>query len=254
MDICPVRSTKIPGYPTRDYLNQHPELLAVVPARWRRNPLVMRVLGGVAGLLLTAQAESAGRVAPLFPHGEGRGSFGCVAVSPPVFLTEDEARKVILEEAKSAGLTFELDALKLPGVEVPETDTQDWRGEGSFERYKRRDLVLDGFDRKRKVAFEFVSAHDVKEWERKDLPMRSSVSSYDVKQTAERLRAKLAATRQDHWIAVFYEPATGRADLRHDLKPRPWEEVRAKAANVDAEDLRLQVRDFIAWLHAQGVL
>jgi len=48
-------------------------------------------------------------VAPIFRHGAGHGSFGCKAVNPPVFLSEDEARQVIIEEGETGGLSFTLD-------------------------------------------------------------------------------------------------------------------------------------------------
>src|ERR1035441_2808503 len=130
MNIQPVRGKVNPRYPSSDYLEQHPDLLSVVPERWRQNAFVLRVLGGVVGLVLAAQNSASAqqrapvppsRVAPIFLHGAGRGAFGCVAVSAPVFLTEDEARQVIQQEAKTAGLEFEPNALTLHHVDVPVT-------------------------------------------------------------------------------------------------------------------------------------
>ena len=81
-----------PRYPSSDYLEQHPELLSLVPERWRQNALVVGVLA--AQNSASAQQRAPGppsRVAPIFSHGEGRGAFGCLAVAAPVFLAEDQS-------------------------------------------------------------------------------------------------------------------------------------------------------------------
>ena len=213
MQLEPVRDDRTPRYPTSDYLETHPELLEVVPERWRRNPYVRRILGGVLCLLLAHEAACSGdkhqsRIAPLFVHGEGRGSFGCEAVNPPVFLSEAEARQVIQEEARRAGLEFAPGALTLG-----------------------RSQVMDGFDRKHNVAYGFVSGTDTESW----IPRSySSVQTVATKDAAARLRAGLGDTAASPWIGIFYEPATPE-------KP-------------GAEELRAQVRDFIGWLKAQGVI
>ena len=100
MNIQPVRGKVNPRYPSSDYLEQHPELLSLVPERWRQNAFVLGELGGVVGLVLAAQQSASAqqrapgppsRVAPIFSHGEGRGAFGCLAVAAPVFLAEDQS-------------------------------------------------------------------------------------------------------------------------------------------------------------------
>src|ERR1035438_3198523 len=106
MQVTPVRSRRAPQYPSQQYLAEHLELLSIVPERWKSNPLVLRVLASVVSLTFAAEAAhaqtpapAASHVAPLFIHGEGRGAFGCVATNPPIFLSEDEAKQVIREEA-----------------------------------------------------------------------------------------------------------------------------------------------------------
>jgi hypothetical protein len=68
----------------------------------------------------------------------------------------------------------------------------------------------------------------------------STVDSYDLKGTAERLRAGLAAHEPEAWVGLFYEPGAAR---------HPHE----GHANGE-KDLRKQVRDFVKWLQAQGVI
>jgi hypothetical protein len=58
-------------------------------------------------------------VSPVFIHGRGRGSYGCVSVAPPSFLSEDEAFEVIQREAQKYGLVFSRDTAALEDVFVP---------------------------------------------------------------------------------------------------------------------------------------
>ena len=211
----------------------HPELLRLVPERWQRNPHVLRILSGAVCLLLAAETASA-EVAPLFVHGEGRGAFGCIAVNPPVFLSEAEARQVIVEEAGKAGLKFEPDALTIPGATLPVTNLYWCGGEPGPLETRKGKLVLDGFDRKHNVAFEFVSDEDVADWKNRHPRCASSVSVYDVRGAATTLRDGLPSGKDAPQIGIFYEPASPKGH--------------------GAKELRAQVRDFIAWLKAQGVI
>lgn len=260
--IKPVRSKTVPQYPSYGYLEEHPELLCILPERWRHNDLVLRVLSGVVCLVLASQSAAGqnnaappSRIAPLFVHGQGRGAFGCVAVNPPVFLSEDEAQQVIQEEAKKVGLEFAPNAFTLRNVNVPVTEPY-WCPKPKGEPDKQpnrstqqsRDLVLDGFDRKHNVAYEFVSQRHFADWETKNPRCISTVSSYDLKGTAEALRAGLTSSTQVPWTAVFYEPgAAARGNVN-------WEQLRRNGRELGEKELRKQVRDFIHWLKAQGVI
>ncbi|MGO9232263.1 MAG: hypothetical protein ACLQKA_23960 [Bryobacteraceae bacterium] len=259
MQVKPVLRTVTPRYPTHDYLREHPELLQIVPERWRQNRLVLRVLAGVGSLLLAVQtaaaqehaSTSASRIAPLFLHGEGRGAFGCEVVNPPVFLAEDEALQVIQDEARKAGLEFTKDAPTVHQATVPVTESY-WcpqRESGSSPATQELDLTFDGFDKKHNVAFEFVSQKHFVAWEDKKTACYASVSSYDWKFTAEALRLGLAAAPRLPWVGVFYEPGatpTPRSERWHDREK--------KGREIGEAQLREQVRDFIQWLKGQGVI
>jgi hypothetical protein len=271
MQVTPVRFRRSPQYPTQSHLIEHPELLSIVPERWRSNPLVLRVLAGVVSLTFAAEAACvqaqkppASHVAPLFIHGEGRGAFGCVAINPPVFLSEDEAKQVIREEAKKAGLDFASDGFMIKDAQVPVT-REYWCGEdekASGEgKVQRKDLILTGFDKNHNVAFEFVSTDEIRAWQPKDLRCVSSVSSYDLKGTAESLRTGLQSEKQLPWIGVFYEPSASASEPERLGKNASeaeykavWEKREKDGKEKGEKELRKQVRDFIQWLKAQGVI
>jgi len=56
MELKPVTSYRQPGYPTRDILRDHPELLRAAPARWQRNAVLASVLATSLTLVLPAWA------------------------------------------------------------------------------------------------------------------------------------------------------------------------------------------------------
>ncbi len=278
MKVKPVKRRKQPEYPTHDYLKEHPELLRLVPERWRHKRSVLAILSAAAFLITLAQnqgltqgkAGSGGsRIAPIFVHSEGRGAFGCIVVNPPVFLTEDEARAVIQEEAKKAGLHFLPDGFTIKDVDLPATDESlsvpsaslGNRRQKSTIPTQRGDLLLDGYESKRNIGYEFISADDFKAWKDRRVFGGSSVSSYDFLHTAGTLRVGLAAKVSTPWTGIFFEPAahpalamTAADTLTEAARNRYWTARRNVGRQVGEEQLRLQVRDFIRWLKSQGVI
>ena len=108
MKLSPLKNYRQPDYPTQEILAQHPELLRALPRRWQNSPVVLGTLAGLLALMEQSTAKAADKstlhVAPIFEPGKGQGAFGCLAVSPPVFLTDAEPREAIEEEAKKAGV------------------------------------------------------------------------------------------------------------------------------------------------------
>jgi hypothetical protein len=132
MKSKPVRKYASPKYPTRLEVATRPDLLQRhQPPAWRRWP----ELTGAAGLFLLAgtarlsaadsspkgsqnpaQAKAVAIVAPIFQHGEGRGATGCIVMSPPVFLSEQEALQVIREEMAATRVNLGTNQTTLAGV------------------------------------------------------------------------------------------------------------------------------------------
>lgn len=266
MRVQPIRRYTSPRYPTASVLDAHPELLRLLPGRWRSNSLVLAGLAATGGLVLTGCRPSWAetftgelKVAPIFTHGDGRGAFGCVAVNPPVFLSEEEARSVIVEEAKAAGITFEADVLALPEVRVPETTENGsvLPGEGEEARTRVRELRLDGTDREHRISFEYVSREDFEAWKADDGGPMSTVSSFDLIGTAKVLREGLttADAPEDGIAAVLYDPMERYLQDNEGLAGRvDWEQAEKDAKERASVELRKQVKDFIEWLKAEGVI
>lgn len=300
MKLAPLKHYRRVEYPTQEILNQHPELLRVLPRRWHSNPVVLGTLAGLLALMeqsiAMAQDKQSLRVAPIFVHGEGRAAIGGDAAYPLVLLTEAEARKVIEEEASKAGLEFSTRDHKLRGVDLPITDEfvflekleqqhrkflreHGKKPANTNNTSKKGDLELGGWNPKLQTGYKFLALKDFQAWERKDNLGRCTVSVYDMLDTARRLQVGLRNVNETGAVAVFYEPVGKPSKDMEYPRPLPteskdgnalskeekdkaaerasqeyWKQYDATAKKVGEEQLRSQVKDFLAWLKAQGVM
>jgi len=267
MELQPVHRHRAPRFPAACVLDAHPELLRLVPRRWRENPLVLAGLAATCGLILggcrATQAhagESALRVAPIFEHGVGRGSFGCRAVTSPVFLSEEDARTAIAEEAKAAGIDLQGGEATLRQVKLPLTDEfaflHRYHKPGAADAPKTRtgDLVLDGTDRRRGVSFEYVSETDFKSWKDPDATSVATAWHINMLETAQVLHDGLADSKGTGTVAVFYDPLVDAKALQRQGERWDWDALKKRGQEAAKGELRKQVRDFVKWLKAEGVI
>ncbi len=284
--LSPLPNYKSPSYPTKEQIQLHPELLRTVPRRWARNPVVLTALSLVLSAGLTAcgtasdsilpdsnsapaasdasgasnqptagnstiSAASAENSAsdpatldiPIFAHGTGRGSYGCESVAPPVFLSEEEAMQVIEEECAAQGI--DISGQKTISGTFPATSTlPEAVSGGASDQTYTGDLSLDGYSDDLGIGVEFVSTDDILDW-KADTGMAATVEEFDLKGTAQRL-----ADCTDN-VAVFYDPT---ADDDLDFTGSNEESYVESSREQSLEELRAQVRDFLQWLKAQGVI
>src|ERR1035437_4244594 len=135
MEIKPVKIKRKPGYPTIKTFIENPELLSKnVPFAWIRNQYAATTLATFilcgAGNQSSAQKTKPAtvvvskyikkdkpaaiksvkrdsvKVARIFSHGDGSGAIGCEVMSPPVFISEDEARNIIFDALKAENIVF----------------------------------------------------------------------------------------------------------------------------------------------------
>jgi len=297
MQVKQLTAYKEPGIPTRRILDEYPELLKLLPKRWQTNPAVLTALAGTAVLVSggwscaagRASAPAASKVAPVFQHGYGRAAFGGLGQTrPSVFLDEDDARQVITDEARGAGVNFESDTRVLRRIPIPVTDRY-WmfRREPPFDVHPERlrtqsarkktwakvqairnktaegSLGLDGTDRQLNVSFEFVSKADFEKWEARDRPAIASTGyEMEIVNAALGLRHCIAKARPSGSCAVFYDPVETAPPLKERIRgadgeidrQAEWKQGEAEAAELSRQRLRAQVRDFIKWLKAEGVI
>jgi len=264
MEPKPVTEHPAPAYPTRREFLETGAAAALLAAG-----------GGCGGA-----AGSHPLVAPIFEHGEGRGSMGCVVVSPPVFLSEEEALQVIKEELAKVGI--QLGA----GKELTEVTVQyvdPWFRSNDGDRWFGETLVPDtgkaslaGVDAENQVGVEVVTA---KYCDRFAGGLASTVFSYETKELAKQVGAAIRAQGQENLrIGLFYDPlvtidfravldappderrgenapqtqAVNAAEEPDERNVKHWEQLferRTTSARNEAKDqLRRQARDFVAWL------
>lgn len=276
MDIRPVKKYKNPKYPDKESVVNNPELLKQLPNRWKKNVYVSTALSSLLIFTLTScrEKEASGTnitekeamVAPVFDYGSGRGSFGCMSIAPPSFLSEEEAFQVIQEEGKKLGINFKREGLELEGVKIPETkyflkpedggDSDSIKDKGStIDSSKNGDLVLDGYDDEKKIGFEFVSKEDYDSWHVEE-GIHSSVEDFDFISTAKVLRDGLENKNGEASIGMFYNPMERLSEAELKLVPlnNDWDGMEAKVKGMAEDNLRKQVRDFLEWLKAQGIM
>jgi hypothetical protein len=284
MKLEPVRHYREPGYPTREWVRVHPELLRALPPRWRNNPFVLGVLAAAPALGCTSHggsgsgsgsASTAGhgpvgrhdplaKVAPIFQHGQGVASTGGETATRIVFVSEEEAVRIVRDEAAKAGLDFAPSGRTLDPFPLPATNEYGTFEEREKERAGKQPgprthdgrLELDGTDAKHGVSFELVSKQDFDAW-RVPGDMRSTLTTFDLLGTARVLQSSLQQAAPAGTYAVFYDPLPRYQPLPTDAgQPPRFDDPASEQATLEQSraELRAQVRDFVAWLKAQGAL
>jgi len=280
----PVKKYTSPKYPTQAESIRSPELLKKLPSRWQKNAAVIAAVGLLGTITLTScgifSSDINGtnsdadllNVAPLFIHGGGTGSIGCVMIAPPVFLSEQEAVAIIKSEAETAGLEF---TAKPPDYTSQNNKTHE---ESTWENeYVLGDgnIGLDLYDNEKNVAVTYISMNEAEEkyLPNKDgLTMGSSVTSYRAKELAGLTIEDFAKQQGNITIGVLYEPGIDWENDEYQkiideyykvfdesgTSEKSWEEADTEYRNnikaLSEEELREQVRDFIEWLQGQGII
>jgi len=279
-ELKPVKRYKESAYPDKRKVMEKPYILKTVPGRWKGNIPVGIALASLLAMTTTGCAQydkrgdssvlhdidTAGKnqedktkkekpvpgVAPIFIHGDGRGSFGCVSVAPPAFLSEEEAFDVIYQEAQKYGIIFKEKGPVLDDVKIPET-LYYLNANQKVEGSRNGSLELDGYDEGKNIGFEFISREDYKEWH-VEQEIRSSVDVYDFLSTAEILAKGMEGKTDDLTIGVFYNPMPRFTEEEIRDEDSDWEQKQALIREQAAEQLREQVRDFLEWLKGEGII
>jgi hypothetical protein len=267
MDVKPIKDYRAPRYPDKDEALKNPDLLKTLPQRWRGSAYTAAALSALVLMILTSCSQKrgariagitrTGQAAPLFVHGDGRGSFGCESVAPPAFLSEEEAFTVIAEEAQREGIILKREAPALKNVSVPLTDLSYNPDKETKTKSQKGELGLDGFDGSKQIAFEFVSKDDLYAWAGNNGFM-SSVETFKFIEAAEVLSDGIKDKTAGMTVATFYDPHYKFDDENvQDIIKGTRDDYKAmeeKLRELVKADLRAQVRDFLSWLKGQGII
>ena len=281
--ISPLKRYATPCYPTIGEIGSAD--LSRAPARWSHLKSVVASLGTLALTMksfaqdaapaaptaLAPQPESvkdkptvapetvATEICPLLPvaaAGEGRGGFGCVAVNPPVMLSEGEALEIIEREFAKRGVTLK-DCPELDGVELPS------------QAGKGRPVMLDFGNEKGDVLIEYISCEDIPSWKTKRDMRMGSYPVYDVREAATNAVAALEkrTAGKPVTIGVLYDPiAHLPEDWDKDLKSEieaakqkgdhgfRWRARKEAGRALSEKQLKVQLEGLFACLEKRGKL
>lgn len=146
MELKPVKNYKKPYYPDKSEIFKEKLLLEKIPVRWQKNIKLAFLSVAFTSTMATAILS------------------GCSSVTrtdgnmlPVYVMTEDEAKKIIEDEFGKYGVKFEsTDKSEFNGAKV------DLSKFPKYENYKSVpiDIKLDGYDKKKKIGYEFISHLD----------------------------------------------------------------------------------------------
>jgi len=245
----------------------------------------------------TAKAESARRrvatlVAPMLQKAldeDGRGAFGCVAVDPPTFLSENEALNLIEQEFAKAGVKLR-DCYELTGFTRRLTDWDAMRDFVNTRKDSTSSLaslysdpqrpmktfpgnwVFDFATENGSLLVEYLSFSDHHKLEDKE-PGFSSVWGCNFPQCAARFREDLASRTNGApvTVALFFDPLASVYNWTKDgMAPRPgsrfekmsekeidaldWNKRREMLRQDALDKLLEQIRFFLDWAKKEGKL
>jgi hypothetical protein len=285
MKARPIKHYSAPRYPARLLVVSNPSLLHDhQPPAWRA-----RGMAGAAAVLITAglavaaadqgKAPDKATIAPIFVHGEGRGDVlgprAMVAGRPstPMFLSEEEALVIIIEELSKTSLTFTQKDVEWKEVKIPQTERRYADGKESLVELPGKVLVVDREDPVKHVAVEFITSSDY--FDKGGTHDTSPIQPYDFPRAAQTVADKVKDKGPAVYFGVFYDPMNtynetiievntpacfGKKGFSDELPgcqeqlTKNRAEAIAQATAQSKDQLRLQVQDFVQWLKAQGAI
>lgn len=236
---------------------------------------------------LAARAEAARTavttvVAPILQKAldeEGRGAFGCVAVDPPYYLSEDEALELIEQEFAKAGMKLRR-ACKISGFTrtVPDKFKRPIYDDVHFSpvyrsKTRKGSWLFDFASEDGSVAVEFLSLKDAR---RESFEaVRSTADSYDFPELTQRLCSDFVTRTNGNpvTIGLFFDPLAKRfvwdeegdgpyprpgssfaALSEEERKTLDWDQEQEILHHDARELLREQVQYFLDWARKEGCL
>jgi len=305
MQIKPVTKADKPEYPAASEIDIPKVLNASKPKKWKRNATIGAVM---LGMIITPSCKRVPInvksryehgieqnnykfVAPLFEHGKGIGYLGCTMVIPPMFISESDAKRIIVSEFNNAGIDLDSNLVlasypkintivhrPLRYMYISDFENMTWEDfnlpitkspnyvPGSGDSVYSFPLKYDAYSRKLNLAIVFVSREKYNTFIDDTVEINSSAGPFNVKKIAEKIIKNVSNIPNS--IAVFYDPVyylpRNYFDPFKDLPKYLTKNLdnnnnfnlkyvyREKIRRNNAKDsLKAQVRDFIYWYKNQ---
>lgn len=202
------------------------------------------------------------KIAPIFVHGDGTGGVGCVAVSPPVFINEADAKRIIEDELKKSGIEIDRRKYRVDGVQIKKVhrflDEEEARKHQANILNNIKDHIpveMDGYNSKYNLGYEYVSTKDYDKIV--VTHYMSTARGWNTKGIAEKVQDTLEKNDKINAV-VFYEPLNSPDWSKYnnvtDDISKQMDMADRDALKETESLLRQQVQDFIRWAKAEGVL
>ena len=279
MEIKPVKIKRKPGYPTIKTFVDNPGLLSKsVPFAWIRNQyaattLATFILCGVGNQSSAQKTKPATvvvskvlskdkpaaiksvkhdpvKIARIFSHGDGTGAIGCEVMSPPVFISEDEARKIIFTALKKENLIFNTTNTPVLKFAAPPIANECFFNDKQMKNAKKAkvEIQMDGYNKQYNLAIEYVSVDDFEKFKNDDVCM-STVEGFNTKGAAELIMNELMTQGITNAV-VFYDPMPRVSFMSHEM----YRDTEKRVNKLAREQLLEQVKDFIVWIKKEGII
>jgi hypothetical protein len=314
MKICPVRSYSPPKIPLQHERDDLDIPTNSMPDRWQQ---AAKMLGTCAALqwLLTGCADATPQPTPTEQTAEtvntktttqtsvdkqtqatiidilnealtntGRGSFGCVAINPPAFLSEEEALKLIRTEFSKAGLIPDATPPTVQALSIPETETwpeikRDQKGKPILDKdgkwipiplklHSPEKFTFDLSFNHQQIRIEYISRSDYRDWKKKS-NILCSVSSFNFSDVAQRFQESLhqKSNLEAAAYCILFDPLAhpkkrpvypntqGFSKKELQLVRKKYYEERKKfGEEASKKQLLLQIQHLLDELESQGLL
>ena len=196
------------------------------------------------------------KIAPVFVHGDGTGAAGCIVMSPPVFMSEESARKIIENELGKHNISIQTNDKEIEDVKIKAvclSSNSDWniideKAVGLKTSDLLNKLTIDGYNKKYNTGYVFVSIKDYDKLTKSQY--LSTVTEWYLKNLAYYIRDNLKKANKMNAV-VFYDPSVLIDFSNYDRSQR--DKARKKSLKESKKLLRQQVRDFISWGKKEGI-
>ena len=245
ISVTPVKLYKRPKYPSRLEAKADPALLRKLPSAWSRNAKVLTAFAMLGTMTLTAchpdsQPESNTEsksdyfnVAPIFKHGNGCGSYACISMTPPKYLSESEVLAILIEESKKAGLHFTADvpdySAKIENTYINDEYSKKPKkvaigsGEVNFELYNAEKNIAISYISQSEARVEYIDTYE-----------GFSMAFFEPKILAQLAGESFSKMEGNLNVGLLYSPMG--------------------ESNKFEENLKAQLSDFFDWLRGEGII
>lgn len=219
LKVEPIKKYNSPGYPDKRITHENPDILKTLPLRWKGKAFVGLTISSIALLLLSGCER-------LQPPTGG-------TPLPPNYLTEEEAYNIVKDEAAKYGVAFDTTAPELKDVEF---QLDKFSTQGTTSILHKFNVPLDGYAREKGIGFEFISEDDINEFNYSVQQINNEgVNPISKSEYNDKLEEAIKQKENKMYLDVFYNNGY------------------ASDEQLEAE-LREQVKSFMEWLKAQGVI